>query len=221
MTIRAALFDIDGTLIDSNYLHVDAWSRAFEELGWEVPAWRIHRSIGMDGNRLVETLLEDADASTRKRATELHSKLYLPLTSRLRAFDGARNLLRELTRRGLTVVLATSATQPELERLRAVLDVEDAVDVVTSSEDVETAKPSPDIVNVAVERAGVGPEEAVMIGDTVWDITAAERAGVACIALLTGGVSVHELRDAGAAAVYTDPLELLRGLDGSPLFPHA
>ncbi len=218
MTIRAALFDIDGTLVDSNYLHVDAWSRTFDQLGWQVPAWRIHRSIGMDGAKLVETLMEDADEETRKRAGELHSELYLPMTSRLAAFADARELLRTLAERGLTVVLATSATQPELEKLRGVLDIEDAVDVVTSSEDVETAKPAPDIVQVALDRAGVQPGEAVMIGDSVWDVRAAETAGVASIGLLSGGVSTDELRAAGAAAVYADPSELLAELERSPLF---
>jgi HAD superfamily hydrolase (TIGR01509 family) len=217
MSIRAALFDIDGTLVDSNYLHVDAWVRAFEEVERPVDAWRIHRAIGMDGEKLLDALIGGADHATRKRVTDLHAKYYLPMASQLRPFDHARELLRTLTDRGVTVVLATSAPEPELKNLRSTLEIEDAVDVVTSSEDVETATPSPDIVAVALERAGVEPHEAVMIGDTVWDVAAAQQAGVACIGVLSGGISVDELRDAGAAAVYSDVADLLEHLDDSLL----
>ena len=218
MTISAALFDIDGTLVDSNYLHVEAWSRAFADLGTPVDAWRIHRGIGMDGDRLLETLLPDADEKTRERASELHTKHYSSLAARLRPFEGARELLRELTDRGLTVVLATSAPEDELAKLRDTLEIEDAIDVVTSSEDVETAKPEPDIIHVALERAGAAPADAVMVGDSVWDMQAAERAGVTGIGVLSGGFSVDELRDAGAAAVYADVADLLAHLDGSLVF---
>jgi HAD superfamily hydrolase (TIGR01509 family) len=217
MTSGAALFDIDGTLVDSNYLHVDAWSRAFEDVGQPVEAWRIHRSIGMDGEKLLDALLPDADSAVRNRASQRHSKHYLPMASRLRPFPGGRELLRELTKRGLVVVLATSAPEAELKSLRSTLQVEDAIDIVTSAEDVDTAKPAPDIVQVALERAATAPADAVMIGDTVWDVKAAERAGVACIGLLSGGISANELRTAGAAAVYFDVSELLDNLERSPL----
>jgi HAD superfamily hydrolase (TIGR01509 family) len=215
--IKAALFDIDGTLVDSNYLHVDAWARAFRDAGATVDTWRIHRSIGMDGGKLLDTLLSDSDAATRHRAQELHGQYYLPMADRLRPFDGAGDLLRELARRGCRVVLATSAPEGELEKLRSVLKLEDAIDVVTSSEDVDTAKPSPDIVHVALERAGVDASEAVMVGDTVWDMTAAKNAGVTSIGVLSGGVSAEELRAAGAVAVFADVADLLDNLAGSPL----
>ena len=217
MAIRAALFDIDGTLVDSNYLHVDAWSRAFDDIGHPVDAWRIHRCIGMDSEKLLDALLGDADADTRDRASERQSAHYASTKDRLRPFDGARELLRELASRSVTVVLATSAPETELKALRSVLEVDDAVDVVTSSEDVGTAKPAPDIVQVALARAGVGPGDAVMIGDSVWDVEAAGRAGVACIGVLSGGISVAELRDAGAAAVYSDVADLLAHIDQSRL----
>lgn len=217
MTPRAALFDIDGTLVDSNYLHVDAWSRAFEDVGQPVEAWRIHRSIGMDGEKLLDALLPDADRAVRNRASELHSEHYLPMAPRLRPFPGGPELLRELTKRGLVVVLATSAPEDELKALRSTLQVEDAIDVVTSAEDVDTAKPAPDIVQVALERAATAPADAVMIGDTVWDVKAAERAGVSCIGLRSGGISSNELRTAGAVAVYSDVSELLDNLERSPL----
>lgn len=217
MAIRAALFDIDGTLVDSNYLHVDAWSRAFDDIGHPVDSWRIHRSIGMDSEKLLDALLGDADADTRDRASDRQSKHYASSIDRLRVFEGGRDLLRKLASRGITVVLATSAPETELKPLRSVLAIEDAIDVVTSSEDVGTAKPSPDIVQVALTRAGVEPSEAVMIGDSVWDVQAAGRAGVACIGVLSGGFSLEELREAGAAAVYSDVADLLAHLDDSLL----
>jgi HAD superfamily hydrolase (TIGR01509 family) len=215
MAIRAVLFDVDGTLVDSNYLHVDAWTRAFADIGHPVDSWKIHRSIGMDGEKLLDVLLPNADSDSRKRATEQHAHHHESNTERLRPFDGARELIRELSSRGLTVVLATSAPEKELKHLRAVLSVEDAVDVVTSSEDVDTAKPAPDIVRVALERSTVQPEEAVMIGDSVWDMDAARRAGVASIGLLSGGISADELRAAGAAEVYSDVGDVLLHLADS------
>jgi HAD superfamily hydrolase (TIGR01509 family) len=215
MAIRAALFDIDGTLVDSNYLHIDAWSRAFEDVGHPVDAWRIHRSIGMDGEKLLDALLKSTDSTLRKRAQDHHSKHYAQSAPRLRPFEGARELLRALADGGLTVVLATSAPESELAALRVALKIEDAVDVVTSSEDVDTAKPAPDIVQVALERAGVPASDAVMVGDSVWDMKAAIDAGVMCVGVLSGGVSADELRDAGATAVYSDVAELLAQLDSS------
>jgi HAD superfamily hydrolase (TIGR01509 family) len=217
MSISAALFDIDGTLVDSNYLHVDAWSRAFYDIGSPVDSWRIHRSIGMDSEKLLDALVGDANAEMRNRASDLQSTYYSSTLGRLRPFDRGRELLRELSSRGITVVLATSAPEWELKALRSALSIEDAVDVVTSSEDVDTAKPAPDIVQVALARAGVDPDDAVMIGDSVWDVQAAGRVGVACIGVLTGGISPEELRDAGAAAVYPDVAELLAHLDDSLL----
>lgn len=218
MSIRAALFDIDGTLVDSNYLHVDAWSSAFADVHVGVDAWRIHRCIGMDSQKLLDALLPDSDESTRERAKDAHDKHYQSSSRRLRAFERARDLVRELGDRGLTLVLATSAPEHELKNLRKVLDLEEAVDVVTSSEDVDTAKPAPDIVQVALSRTKVSAAEAIMVGDSVWDVKAAGAAGVACIALLSGGTSADELKSAGAAAVYADPAELLAELESSPLF---
>jgi HAD superfamily hydrolase (TIGR01509 family) len=213
MTIRAVLFDIDGTLVDSNYLHIDAWSRAFADIDRPVDAWKVHRSIGMDGEKLLDALVEGAGTETRKRATDQHAKHYRETIERLRPFDGARDLLRELASRGVVVVLATSAPESELKALRRVLSIEDAIEVVTSSEDVESAKPAPDIVQVALERAEVDASEAIMVGDSVWDMKAATRAGIACVGVLTGGISTDELRSAGAMAVYSDAAELLDNLE--------
>lgn len=213
----AALFDIDGTLIDSNYLHVEAWGRALAKAGAPTDAWRIHRCIGMDSQKLLDTLLGSDSAELGERAKALHGVYYGELTDRLRAFDGARALLAALAQRGVTVVLATSAPEDELAELRRVLDVEHALADVTSSGDVETAKPDPGIVQSALEKAGAAPEDAVFVGDTVWDIEAAARAGVRCIAVTSGGIAEAELREAGAIEVYEDVAALLRALDSSAL----
>lgn len=213
----AVLFDIDGTLVDSNYLHIEAWAHAFADLGVPVDAWRIHRAIGMDSSKLLAAMLGDRAEELSDRAKDLHTAYYTALAPRLRAFDGARELLAELSRRGATVVLATSAPEEELALLRDTLDVEDAVDHITSGDDVDTAKPDPDIVNVALEKAAVEASASLFVGDTVWDVEAAARSGVACIGVLSGGVSAAELLDAGAVAVYSGTAELLELLDSSPL----
>jgi HAD superfamily hydrolase (TIGR01509 family) len=211
---NAVLFDIDGTLVDSNYLHVDAWHRALAETGHDVDAWRIHRCIGMDSAKLLETLI---GVPEHEHASELHSRYYKEQTHRLRPFPRARELLRTLDEQGWTVVLATSAPQDELEILRGVLDVDDALAVVTSAADVETAKPEPDIVRVALERAGSDPAGTLLVGDTRWDVEAAGRAGVRTIGVLSGGIARAELEDAGAIAVYADVAELLDRLEDGPL----
>lgn len=216
-TTSAVLFDIDGTLVDSNYLHVHAWYRAFDEVGVEVEAWRIHRSIGMDGTTLVSTLAEDADDDTRSRAKDLHSRYYQDLAPGLRPLPGARGLLEAVHKLGIQVVLATSAPEDELKILRGVLDCDHLVAAVTSSEDVDTAKPRPDIINVALRRAKVSAQHAVFVGDTVWDVEACQRAGVDSIAVLSGGVSQGELEKAGAHRVFENPLDLCQHLDDTPI----
>ncbi|MBN9184093.1 MAG: HAD family hydrolase [Microbacterium sp.] len=218
--ITTVLFDIDGTLVDSNYLHVDAWDRALVAVGHPVDVWRIHRGIGMDAGRMLSELVGDDDA-LQQRAKDEHARLYADMADRLRPISGARDLLRELSRRGLTVVLATSAPQEELDALLAVLDLDEPVDAVTSAEDVDDAKPAPDVVGRALEKAGAAASEAIMVGDAVWDIESAGRAGVTAVAVLTGGSSADQLRDAGAVAVYDDVASLLAQLDASPLVANA
>ncbi|AEF39870.1 HAD family hydrolase [Hoyosella subflava] len=213
----AVLFDIDGTLVDSNYLHVHAWQRAFLEVGIPVDSWRIHRSIGMDGSTLVSTLSDGASDDVASTIKELHTRYYHELTPLLRAFDGAREILEKVESLGMQTVLATSAPEDELAQLRSVLDREDVISAVTSSEDVSTAKPEPRIVQIALERAGVSPKRAVFVGDTVWDVEACNRAGLNCVGVLTGGVSRAELEDAGAIAVYTSVSELCANFSSSPL----
>jgi HAD superfamily hydrolase (TIGR01509 family) len=209
----AVLFDVDGTLVDSNYLHVHAWYRAFSEAGLVVETWRLHRSIGMDGTRLVRTLSRDAPDDVQHRLKELHDRHYRETAYLLAPLPGAQRLLREVAALGLQVVLATSAPEGELAILREVLDSEDVISEVTSSQDVDTAKPEPDIVQVALDRAGVTADAAVFVGDAVWDAEAAGKAKVASIGLRSGGVAQNELENAGAEAVFDNPQDLLDHLD--------
>jgi HAD superfamily hydrolase (TIGR01509 family) len=213
----AVLFDVDGTLVDSNYLHVHAWTRAFAEVGIPVETWRIHRSIGADGSELVDSLSGGAEDDVQKRLKDLHTQFYEETTSLLSPLPGARELLDRVASLGLQVVLATSAPEDELSILRKVLDRDDLVSTATSSGDVSTAKPEPDVVEVALERAGVAADRAVFVGDAVWDAEASKRAGVQSIGVLSGGVSRGELQEAGASAVFENALDLCEHIEDSPI----
>ncbi|OBJ51061.1 HAD family hydrolase [Mycobacterium asiaticum] len=213
----AVLFDIDGTLVDSNYLHIDAWQRAFAEVGIEVEAWRIHRSIGMDGSTLVKALSDDAPEDQQKRLKDLHSQYYKETANLLQPLPGARELLRRVAELGLKVVFATSAPEDELKLLRETLDSDDLVAAITSADDVDTAKPKPDIIQVALDRAEVSAERAVFLGDAIWDAEACVRAELPCIGVLSGGVSRDELGNAGAIEVFENARDLLQHLDDSAI----
>ncbi|HXR43982.1 MAG TPA: HAD family hydrolase [Pseudolysinimonas sp.] len=208
MTVRAILFDIDGTLVDSNYLHIDAWARAFDRIGHPVEAWRVHRALGMDSAALLDELLGDVPQQVKDEAKDGHAEFYRAVTDRLRPLPGARELVLDLQRRRVPVVFATSAPQGELDVLLEVLDVEPPIS--TNADDVDVAKPHPGIVQIALDRAGVDAEDAVFVGDAVWDMVAAGRAGVRAIGVRSGGIGADELRDAGAAEVLDD----VRGLPG-------
>lgn len=219
----AALFDVDGTLVDSNYLHVYAWQRAFDDEGMPVAAWKIHRCIGMDGSALVRTLSDDAPAKVQNRLSDGHSRYYRDTTPLLAPLPGARALLRRVAGLGLQVVLASSAPDDELQTLLKALDCGDVISVTTSSRDVDTAKPEPGIVRVALDRAGVDAEHAVFVGDAVWDAHAAAGAKLPCIGLLSGGISGAELQAAGASPIFADPQDLLDHLESTriaALAPH-
>jgi HAD superfamily hydrolase (TIGR01509 family) len=209
---RAVLFDIDGTLVDSNYLHVDAWHKAFQTMGTDVEAWRIHRSIGQDSGQLLDSLVGERDEDWVTEAKRLHSENYSALAPRLRVFPHVRDLLATLAGQGVIVVLATSAPEDELRILLDLLDAGDAIHATTSADDVDVAKPHPDIVRVALERAGVSAAEAVFIGDSVWDMTAAGRAGVRPFGVLSGGIAAEVLIEAGAAETFENPDDLLARL---------
>ena len=216
--VRAALFDVDGTLVDTNYLHAVTWWEAFAQAGHVVPMTEIHRAIGMGSGLMLDKLLpQDRDTGDDADIRAAHSALYATYRSRLRPLPGAADLLRACKRQGLAVVLASSADEPEFNMLRAALDAEDAIDAATFSGDVEASKPAPDLVQVALDKAGVPAGEAVFTGDTVWDVQACQKAGVPCIGLLSGGISRDELTSAGAAEVYPGPGDLLASLGESLL----
>lgn len=208
------LFDVDGTLVDSNYLHTLAWARACDDVDEMVPMSRIHRLIGMGAGLLAENLVGEEKAEQVKDG---HRRHFRRLRGELRAFQDARELLEDVAARKLKVVLATSANKEDVDALLATIGQTDAVSAITHSADVDRAKPDPDIFCTAMESAGVDPQLAMAVGDTVWDVEAAKRAGIACICVLTGGVSRGELEEAGAIAVYSDVAELRRCLDDSPL----
>lgn len=213
----AVLFDIDGTLVDSSYLHISAWLHALRAVGRPMDAWRIHRGQGMGSSELLAALLGEVSDEVSSQAKQHHSERYRQSAELLRAFDGAQDLVAAVAQRGVTVVLATSAAPDELELLRSVLDIEDTVAEITAAQDVVAAKPEPDLIHVALQQAGVTADRAVYVGDTVWDVKACGKAGVACVGVLTGGISAAELTEAGAVAVYEDCRALLRELDTSPL----
>ncbi|RUQ07076.1 HAD family hydrolase [Curtobacterium sp. HSID17257] len=205
----AVLFDIDGTLADSNYAHVDAWWRAFRAAGESVDAWRIHRAIGMDSRRLLEELLPDASDEVRDTAKQFHTAYYSEHMPQLRLLPGARELLEAVADAGHAVVLATSAPESELSVLREMLDASAWVTAETSSEDVEQAKPDPGIIQVALDKVGVAADRAVMVGDAMWDVESSGKVGLPCVGVMTGGIGGDELRGAGAAAVYDDAAAVL------------
>jgi HAD superfamily hydrolase (TIGR01509 family) len=215
----AALFDVDGTLVDTNYLHVLAWWEALRQAGHRLPMTRIHRAIGIGGDRILDHLLpSDRDVSADDEIRAAHRALYAADWPRLTALPGAADLLRACTARGLRVVLASSASQRELDVMRDVLGAEEAIMDVTSASSVEESKPAPDLVEVALDKAGVDAAEAVFVGDTVWDVEACAKAGVPCVGLLSGGIGRDEL--AGAVEIYEGPADLLSRLDQSPLIGH-
>jgi HAD superfamily hydrolase (TIGR01509 family) len=192
------------------------WWDAFRQHGHEVDMADVHRAIGMGSDRLLDHLLPaDRDRGGDDAITAAHSTLYGEYWSRLRAFDGAADLLRACAKRGLKVVLASSASERELGALRAALDADDVIALATSSDDANQSKPAPDIVQVALDRARVTADQAVFVGDTVWDVEAAERAGVSCVAVLSGGIGREELAEAGAVEIYDGTRDLLANLGRS------
>jgi phosphoglycolate phosphatase-like HAD superfamily hydrolase len=207
------VFDVDGTLLDTNYLHVAAWWEAFAERGHDVRCADIHRAIGMGSAELIERVLGRPDPTV----SPAHSRHYAPYLGRMRPLPGAAGLLRATAGLGLDVVLATSAKDDEVDLMLDALGARSAVRAVVSSGDVGQAKPDPGIVEKALDESGIDPGRAVMVGDTVWDVVAAERAGIRCIGLLCGGIAAADLRGAGAAQVYDDPAALLGGLQASPI----
>jgi HAD superfamily hydrolase (TIGR01509 family) len=216
--MAVAVLDIDGTLVDTNYHHAIAWYRAFRQSGIVLPIWRIHRHIGMGGDQLVGALTDEK--TDRERGDEIRSAektLYFELIDEVQPMEGSRELIEDLKRRGHTVVLASSAKDDEVEHYLDLLDARKLADSWTTSADVKETKPQPDLVNAALERSGGSREEAVMVGDTPWDVRAASNAGVQTLTVRTGGFGDDELRDAGAVGVFESVAELRAKLDQTPL----
>jgi HAD superfamily hydrolase (TIGR01509 family) len=207
------LVDVDGTLVDSNYHHTIAWSRALRDHGYNARLAAIHRLIGMGSTQLLETLIGRGDDAIAK-SWRAHFDELLP---EVVALDGAAELLRALHGRGLTVVLATSSPADLLEEFRSKIGADDAVDVIVTASDVEEAKPEPDVFEASLAKADLRRERAIVLGDSVWDAQAAARAQLPCVALETGGFSRAELAEEGVVAVYRDPADLLEHLDDSPI----
>jgi HAD superfamily hydrolase (TIGR01549 family) len=214
----AAILDVDGTLVDTNYHHTLAWYRAFRRHAVVLPLWRIHRHMGMGGDQLVAALCGDEGeqrVGDSVRAAE--KQLYMELIGEVAPLPRARELIDELKRRGHSVVLASSAKSHEVDHYLDLLAARGVVDGWTTSADVERTKPHPDLVAAGKEKAGGG--NAVMIGDSTWDCEAARRCGVQTLALLTGGFSEQELRAAGALVVFESIGDLIERLDETPLAP--
>jgi HAD superfamily hydrolase (TIGR01549 family) len=214
----AAILDVDGTLVDTNYHHAIAWYRAFRQNEVLLPIWRIHRHIGMGGDQLVEALGgEQVEKEKGDDIRAAESVLYGELMSEVEPLEGARELIQDLKEGGHAVVLASSAKKHEVNHYLDLLDARELADDWTTSDDVEATKPEPDLVVAAVEKAGGG--DAVMVGDSTWDCEAAKRAGLETVAVLTGGFSETELRDAGALVVFSSIEDLRDSIGETPLAP--
>jgi HAD superfamily hydrolase (TIGR01509 family) len=213
-----AILDVDGTLVDTNYQHTLAWFRAFCRHGIVLPLWRIHRHIGMGGDQVVAALTDERTDQERGddiRASE--SDFYFELIDEVQPMKGSRELIEDLRRRGHTVVLASSAKEAEIDHYLDLLDGRELANAWTSSGDVESTKPAPDLVHAALERVDGSADNAVMIGDTPWDIKAASEAGVPTLAVLTGGFAIEELEESGAAGVFESVAQLSDRLHETPL----
>jgi HAD superfamily hydrolase (TIGR01549 family) len=213
---RAALLDLDGTLVDSNYQHALAWYRAFRTFDIVVPVWRVHRHIGMGGDQLVKSITDDrVEKRIGDRLRQAAADEFASMRGECAPFEGASEFVVELKRRRLTVVLASSSSEDDLEFFLDLLEVKEIVDGWTTKADVAKSKPHPDVIQAALGKAGTA--DAVMVGDSRWDIESAAKAEVPTVALITGGWSEQELRDYGAVAVYESLTTLRRRLDETPL----
>jgi len=212
----AAILDIDGTLVDTNFHHAIAWYRAFKQHDIVLPIWRIHRHMGMGGDQLIGDMCGDRVEEEKGDDIRAAEKvLYSELIGEVEPLKGSRELIEDLKDRGHAVVLASSAKEDEVDHYLDLLDARELADDWTTSADVESTKPEPDLVKAAMGKAG--NDDAVMIWDTTWDVEAAGRAGVKSVTVRTGGFSAAELRDAGAVAVFDSIDELRESLDDTPL----
>lgn len=212
-TRPAVLLDVDGTLIDNSYFHTIAWWRACRDCGATVPMARLHRLVGMGADQFIESLFR----RSWPELAEAHSRHIAPFFDEMVAFDGAAALLRQLARKGVRPLLATSSRPEEVDRLRSILGADDVIEDVATLQDADASKPAPDLFVAALQKSGTDPAHALAVGDTAWDVAAAHRAGLACVAVQTGGWSRQELSEAAALEVYDGVGQLLREFDRTPL----
>ena len=205
---KVVVLDVDGTLMDTNYLHTEAWARAFEEVGHRIPRARLHKQIGKGSSLLIREFVEDEEAE--ERIEELHSEFYAGLQEHGHPLPGAKELISTLLERGYEVWFVTSAKDEELEHHMSELKAKGNISGVVNSSAVENPKPAPDIFELTLQKADVSPDETVAVGDAIWDVEAADGADISTVAVLTGGAfSEQELREAGAVEVYRDCAALL------------
>jgi HAD superfamily hydrolase (TIGR01509 family) len=220
VVIKAVIFDVDGTLVDSNGLHVEAWQEAFRGYGKEVTYEELHKQMGKGGDQLMPVFcsheeLDRFGEELERSRTELFTKDYLP---RVRPFPKVRELFERIKDDGLSIALASSAKEEELAQHKKNLRIEDLLEAATSADDAERSKPHPDIFQAALRSIGdIKPEESVVVGDTPYDVIAAAKAGMRTIGLLSGGFTQEDLREAGAAEIYNDVADLLEHYDASLL----
>lgn len=204
---KVVVLDVDGTLMDSNYLHVEAWARAFEEVGHRVPRSELHKQIGKGSKLLISEFVEDEKV---EKISELHSAFYAEMQEHGHPLPGAKELISSLVEQGYGVWFVTSAKDEELEHHMTELEAEGVIHGVVNSSAVENPKPAPDIFELALEKAGASPDETVAVGDAIWDVESAKAAGIRTVAVLTGGAfSRRELEEAGAVEVYRDCAALI------------
>lgn len=211
-----AIFDIDGTLVDTNYQHALAWYRALRRYDITTPLWQIHRAIGMGGDQIVTHLAgPEVERRFGDALRDASGEEFAPFVDEVAPFAGAHDLLEDVRRRGFRTVLASSGKQHDIEHMIDLLDARELVDAWTTSADVDRTKPAPDLLEVAMAKAG--GTAAAMVGDATWDCIAAGRLGIPVLAVRTGGFSVDELTEAGAGRVFSSLLDLRDRLDETPL----
>ena len=215
MDAAGVLFDVDGTLVDTTFVNAVCWAEALRQQGRPVATRETRDAIGMSGDRLLDRVAPGLDDP--QAAADAHLTLYRQWWGRLVPLPGAADLLRECAKRGLDVVLASSATDEELAALTSAIDADDAITTATSSADAESGKPAPDILQAALDQSGLAADDVVFVGDAVWDGASARRAAVRYVAVTCGGTPADELREAGAIEVWKDPAELLANFDDSLL----
>ena len=213
---KAAILDVDGTLVDTNFHHAIAWYRALRQHDLPLPLWRIHRSIGMGGDHMVTELAgEEVEEEKGDSIRQAEKALYLALIEEVEPLAGSRELIQDLKDRDFSVILASSAKPNEMDHYLDLLDARELADDWTTGADVESTKPDPDLVEAALQKADT--REAVLVGDSSWDVESAKRAEIETVAVLTGGFGDDELREMGAVQVYQSIEELRQDLDNTPL----